>query len=194
MKRIIFIIILSLSLFLVNSQETVDNYFTKPMRLSPEQFKELKEKFKTDVSYDFVKYKIVNENLFSKISDISIKSIKKELSKRESYKGGVSISYLKMYIIKVKGIIYFCVTYNPYSRLKYPLYSMPQPAGFTIYKGITYELIFGDSIPTLFTPTKEIKTVVEKKDDIYVHFESAEIYLQIKGHDVKEINRDTLIK
>ena len=73
---------------------------------------------------------------------------------------------------------------------------MPQPAGFAYYERRTYELTFWSSDAELFTPTKEIKKVIYKKDknDLYIHFESIIIYLQIKGDEVKEVSDEMIIK
>ena len=193
MKRLKCLFFLILFFTVSYSQETVRDYFFKQMDLTPELIKKLRSRPKTDISYNFVKYKIKNETLFNKIAEVSINSIKKELSKRKKYKDGVSISFLKMYVIKIKGIIYLCVEYNPYAKYRRPNFPMKQSAGFTSYRGVTYELRFWDLVPTLFEPTKQFRRIVYKNNVPTMHFESAEIYLQIKGNDVKEVGGEMII-
>jgi len=179
------------------SQETIEGCFFKHMDLTPELIQKLRARPETDISYNFVKYKIVDENLFKKIADVSIKSMEKELSKRKRYKDGVTISHLRIYIIKLKGLTYLCVEYNPYAKFSRPDYDMmKQPAGFTNYRGVIYELVFWNSAPQLFLQTKQFKRIVYKESpNIYkMHFESGVVYLQIKDNEVKVISGDTIIK
>ena len=193
MKRII-IVFFILSCFKIYSQETIGYLFFERTKITPELIKYRKEKSRTTESYEFIKYKINNEILFNKISEASINSINRELSNRHSNK--TSITNLKMYVIKIKDVIYLKISYNPYVKFSQPIFPMKQPAGFVNYKGKVYELIFWDSDNTLFTPTKEIKKITYKKDkdERYVLFENAEVYFQVKGNAVKKINEDTIIK
>jgi len=184
------ILFVTLPLFILYSKETVKEVFYKKLDVTPELIKEWKVKSQIDESYDFVRYKIKNETLFSQIAEISNKVFSKE-SKRYGPK-----SIPKMEVIEIKGIIYIMLYYNPFQYFEQPCYSMSQPAGFVTYKGRNYELTFWSSDTVLFSPTKRIKRVLYKKNkrDLYVHFESPEVYIQIKGNEVKEISGDTIIR
>lgn len=178
------------SLFILYSQETIAELFSSKMTPTPELIKEWKSRSKIDETYNFVKYKIENKVLFSKIAEITDKIF----SEKSKYYGSKTNPNMEM--IKVKGVLYIMLYFDPFHQFEQPLYPMPQSAGFVCYKGRTYELIFWDKDTLLFTPTKDIKRVVYKKDknDLYVRFDSPEIYLQIKGNDVEEISWDTVIK
>ena len=189
MKRSILILFLIFSLFEVCSQETVRELFLKQRTPSPELIKQWRSKSKIDESYNFVKYKINDKDLFSKIARISNK-IFAEKSKRYTSKSSPKID-----MVKKNGLTYIRISFNPFHKFIQPRYPMPQPAGFAYYERRTYELTFWSSDAELFTPTKEIKKVIYKKDknDLYIHFESIIIYLQIKGDEVKEVSDEMII-
>ena len=190
MKRLILMTFLIFSLIETYSQETVMELFLKQSTPSPELIKKWREKSQIDESYNFVKYRIKDKDLFSQIAEISNK-IFAEKSKRYTSKTCPRIN-----IIKIKGLTYIKVSFNPFYKFIQPRYPMPQPAGFVYYEGRTYELTFWSPDTSLFSPTKEIKRVIYKKDkrDLYIHFESPEVYIQIKGNEVKEISGDTIIR
>ena len=73
MKRSILILFLIFSLFEVCSQETVRELFLKQRTPSPELIKQWRSKSKIDESYNFVKYKMNDKDLFSKKARISNK-------------------------------------------------------------------------------------------------------------------------
>ena len=190
MRLMILWFFLILPLPILYSQETIAELFSKKMSPTPELIKEWRSKSKIDENYDFVKYIVRDDILFSKIDAISNRIFSKK-SKRYGPKTNSTVE-----IIKVKEILYIMLYFNPFYRFERPRYPMPQPAGFVNYKGRIYELIFWNKDPGLFTPTKYKKRIIYKKDknDLHIHFDSPEIYLQIKGNEVKEISRDTIIK
>lgn len=194
MKRLILILFLLVSFGIINSRETVGSLFLDRMKLTPELIKERKGKSKVNESYNFVKYQIKDKPLFDKIVDISLNSLDNKILN----KGLNSVSKLKpsISIIKKGGIIYLLFSYSTNPQFNQPIFPMQQVAGLLYYRGWTYQLIFFDSDTTLFTPTKEMKKIIYKKypTEPTPRYSAYQIYLQIKGNNVEEINWDTVIK